>query len=774
MWQSVMKSVGLLPTEDYIQPRISIGNAVSYQEFSTGHFTIQVDAQALSLTVKNTNGRIIWKSLYNLPFLSSTLGQDIIKCEENGVIRVTEIDEKPTRIQTITKIERQDENTVKIYGGLGIKLVLPTHMEYVFTFKEVSNRQLQFSVEIVHRDDIMKDYNRLLLTYESRPEEHFYGFGEQFSYSTLKGQKVPILVREQGVGRGAPSTASLKDSALSVLGNSGPTDTFATYASIPQYISSDIRCLFMENSEYMSFDLTEPDRVTIRLETNVVQGRILDGRTMLDLLTEYTSYAGRMQPLPDWVSEGVIAGIQGGSAKVKQIVQKLQQHQIPLSAVCLQDWTGQRLQDGGRGTQYTRHWWNWESDDELYPDWDKFVMDLSSNEKVRVLSYVNPLLTNAHSKPHIKRNLFPEAQDKGYLVRSTRSGSSESSVYLVKCGLDLEAGILDLTNPEAHTWFKGVLKEQVWSSGISGVMADFGEHLPFDSSEIVLHSGEPSSSYHNRYPQDWAQLNHEVVVELAKEKDSICFFRSGFTLSPGHMNLFWAGDQNVTWDQHHGIKSAVVGMLSGGFSGFAVTHCDAGGYNSVTSSIPGFRMTRTKELLFRWLELASLTAAFRTTEGLSPSLNAQFYDSEDSYAHFAHTAKIFAVISDYRKGVLKEAYEKGWPLLRHPVLYYPNDKTARELTYQQFMMGSSIMVAPVLSPSVTYIKVYFPRDAQDVTWRHVWTGKYYPGDGSYKPIDTPIGQPAIFIKEPRDDDGLLNDLLDYATTYYQRKAKPSK
>lgn len=88
-------------------------------------------------------------------------------------------------------------------------------------------------------------------------------------------------------------------------------------------------------------------------------------------------------------------------------------------------------------------------------------------------------------------------------------------------------------------------------------MADFGEHLPFDSSEVVLHSGEPSSSYHNRYPQDWAQLNHEVVVELAKEKDSICFFRSGFTLSPGHMNLFWAGDQNVTWDQHHGIKSAV-------------------------------------------------------------------------------------------------------------------------------------------------------------------------------------------------------------------------
>lgn len=191
---------------------------------------------------------------------------------------------------------------------------------------------------------------------------------------------------------------------------------------------------------------------------------------MLDLLTEYTSYAGRMLPLPDWVSEGVIAGIQGGSEKVKQIVGKLHQYDIPVSAVFLQDWTGQRLQEGGRGTEYIRHWWNWENDDKLYPDWDTLIQTLANDEagKVRVLSYVNPLLVKCHSKLNVKRNLFPEAQEKGYLVRGTKSVSSESIAYLVKCGVDLEAGILDLTNPEARTWFKQVLKEQVWSSGVSG------------------------------------------------------------------------------------------------------------------------------------------------------------------------------------------------------------------------------------------------------------------------------------------------------------------
>lgn len=225
MWHSMMKSVGLLPTEEYIQPRLSIGNAVADQEFSTGHFKVQVDAQALALTVKNGHGRTVWKckvynknldflclcsqttffnqnrsiiiivALHNQPFLSSSLGKDIINSGDNGVFKVTEADEKPTRIQTITKIARESENTVKIYGGLGEKLVLPTHMDYVFTFKEVSRRQLQFSAEIVHRDQSMNDYNRLMLTYESRPDEHFYGFGEQFSHTSLKGQKVPILVR---------------------------------------------------------------------------------------------------------------------------------------------------------------------------------------------------------------------------------------------------------------------------------------------------------------------------------------------------------------------------------------------------------------------------------------------------------------------------------------------------------------------------------------------------------------------------------------------------
>jgi alpha-glucosidase (family GH31 glycosyl hydrolase) len=88
-------------------------------------------------------------------------------------------------------------------------------------------------------------------------------------------------------------------------------------------------------------------------------------------------------------------------------------------------------------------------------------------------------------------------------------------------------------------------------------MVDFGEHLPCDDNIVSLHSGEPASKYHNHYPEDLQDLHREVITELGKEDEAVCFFRSAYTHSPGKMNLFWAGDQNVTWDQYNGIKSAV-------------------------------------------------------------------------------------------------------------------------------------------------------------------------------------------------------------------------
>lgn len=52
-------------------------------------------------------------------------------------------------------------------------------------------------------------FNRIQLTYMSHKGERFLGFGEQFSFFDMKGKRVPIMVQEQGLGRGdQPITAA--------------------------------------------------------------------------------------------------------------------------------------------------------------------------------------------------------------------------------------------------------------------------------------------------------------------------------------------------------------------------------------------------------------------------------------------------------------------------------------------------------------------------------------------------------------------------------------
>ena len=296
--------------------------------------------------------------------------------------------------------------------------------------------------------------------------------------------------------------------------------------------------------------MADPDRVTIRVNigNEDLVGRIIDGDSMLDLITEYTAYAGRMQPLPDWINEGVVACIQGGSTKVRQIVtQMAEHHNTPIAAVFVPDWCGQRLQPLSNATALKRLWWHWEHDEQLYPDWQNLIQELQNEKNIRVLSYVNPLLVQ---KQGAKRDLFGEATQNGYFVKTKKTIQSGG----------LEAGLLDLTNPEAVFWFKQVIKHQYWDAGVSGMMVDMGENLPYNDECVELHSKQDLSSvYHNQYAELWAKLYHESIQEsdLDDQRQPVCFLRSGYTRSPQYLQLLWSGDHNVTWDQTDGLKSAV-------------------------------------------------------------------------------------------------------------------------------------------------------------------------------------------------------------------------
>lgn len=584
-------------------------------------------------------------------------------------------------------------------------------------------------------------FNRIALTISSERDEKFYGFGEQFSYMDMKGKRVPIFVQEQGLGRGdQPITA-----AANLVAYRSGGDWSTTYAPSPFYITSSMNCLYLEGHDHSAFDLTMYDRVQIQMYGTSMQGRILHGCSPTELIERYTGTIGRMPELPKWILSGAVVGMQGGTESVRHVWGQLEKYNVPISAFWLQDWVGQRRTSIG-----SQLWWNWEVDKIHYPGWRQLVEELHSNG-ILTMTYCNPCLVPTNEKANRKRNLFEEANKLGLFVQN-----KYGSTYMIP-NTTFDVGMLDLTNPAARTWFKGILHEMV-DTGVKGWMADFGEGLPLDA---CLFSGEDPISAHNRYPSLWAEVNREFVeewkakqqgkprkVQTAKEvpdeEQLVFFMRAGFRETPKWATLFWEGDQMTSWQRNDGIKSAIVGLLSSGLSGFSLNHSDIGGYCAVDLPFSPYR--RSEELLLRWMEMNSFTTIFRTHEGNSPSANKQFYSNDRTLSHFARFAKVYKAWEFYRIQLVKEAASKGLPVVRHLFLHYPHDKYVQKLTFQQFLVGSEVLVVPVVDKGRNQVKAYFPAGED---WQHIWTGRIFSppmSSGMEAWIYAPLGYPAVFVK----------------------------
>ena len=598
-------------------------------------------------------------------------------------------------------------------------------IDFVLTLTEVEKNQLQFDLKI-DSDQI----GRSGLLFASQPGEKIFGFGEQFSAFNFKGKRVPIMVDEQGLSRGAqPLTDWFDERSISAAG-----EWYSTYAPVPHFITTDLRSFMLEGAEFSAIDLRVEDRIALDTYTNNLVARLIIGETPLDLIEGFTLFSGRMRALPEWATKGLILGIQGGTEKVLNAFSALKQENAKLSAMWMQDWQGQR-----KVAQGERLWWNWELDTTRYPKWEE-MLDTLSAENIRVMGYINPYVheLDQAGKDNYRRNLSKEAENQNFLVKKLDGSLATTG------GANFLAYVVDVTNPEAREWYKEVIKTEMLGAGLSGWMADFGEALPLDSQ---LYSEEDPTASHNRYPEHWATLNREAIEEAGAGDDAVFFMRAAYTKSPGSSTLFWAGDQTSNWDNYDGIKTSVTALLTSGISGFAFNHSDVGGWLSIDKNDLGtpISVRRTKELMLRWIELGAFQSIFRTHEGLKPNWAHQFDSDKETLQHIARFSNVYNAWHKYRRALVGEATEKGWPVVRHPFLHYPDEQHFWDLSYQQFMIGNELWFAPVLDEGAVEVAIRLPEGS----WIHAFTGETYISEGADREliIPAPIGTPAVLYRE---------------------------
>ena len=569
-----------------------------------------------------------------------------------------------------------------------------------------------------------EETNRFWITFAADPKEHIYGCGETYSKFDLKGEKVRVWVAEhQNVGR--ISKKVIKRATIGRVVGDQPDkvkkfSAYESYYAQPTFTSSKKYYMHVFTNAYSEFDFREPGRTTLYLQEapHLVTE---SGRTFKEVSEKLKNTVGTVhswaeppheQPLPEWVYDGAILAVQEGTARVDDKIQMAVKAGAKVCGIWSQDWSGCRKT--GFGYQVM---WNWVVDDTLYSGLREQIVKWKE-QGIHFLGYINPFLA-------IEKEIYKEASEKGYCVKNEEGGD-----YLVTI-TTFPAAMIDFTNPAAYDWYKDLIKKNMIDLGLSGWMADFGEYLPIDS---VLYSGEDPELIHNQWPAIWARMNREAIVESGKEGEIFFFTRAGHTGTIDASPMMWTGDQHVDWSVDDGLVSVIPATLSLAMSGYGITHSDAGGYTTYSKLL-----SRSAELLMRWMEMDVFSPLLRTHEGNQPVNDVQFYDSDELLAHTAKCSRMHAALKPYLMRLTAETQAHGTPVMRPLFYHYNEDRAYTEKT--EYLLGADMLVAPIYREKAKFRAVYLPND----TWVHLFSGKEYKG--GIVEIESEIGAPPVFVKK---------------------------
>ena len=98
----------------------------------------------------------------------------------------------------------------------------------------------------------------------------------------------------------------------------------------------------------------------------------------------------------------------------------------------------------------------------------------------------------------------------------------------------------------------------------------------------------------------------------------------------------------------------------------------------------------------------------------------------------------------YVRELMKEAHEKGTPVIRAMFYEFPDDSVCWDLK-DQYMFGGDVLTAPIVHEAAYERQVYLPKGA---FWTLIYDGTVYEG-GRTVTVSADIGQIPVFLREGR-------------------------
>ena len=482
----------------------------------------------------------------------------------------------------------------------------------------------------------------------------------------------------------------------------------ALYKSVPFMIvlkENTVYGVFFDNHGMSAFNLGKEyeDRIEYRSEDGMMDYYVITGENMAEVIGGYTWLTGRV-PLPMRWTLGYhqCRWSYKTEAEVRQLAADFRRYEIPCDAIYFDI----DYMDGYRV-------FTWNKDN--FTDPDQLITDLKE-QGFQAVTIIDPGV-----KKDEDYYVYREAIEHDYFAKDVNGDVYVNAVW------PGDSAFPDFGRQEVRDWW-GEKHQFLLDKGIMGVWNDMNEPASFNGplpDDVQFEYGA-HEKVHNIYGHFMAKATYEGLAKNDGGKRPFVLTRAAYAGSQKYCGG-WTGDNHSIW-AHIALSLEQVCNLS--VSGLAMCGSDIGGFGSDT----------TPELLVRFYEAAVFVPFFRNHSAMGTRRQEPWQFDETTIDAVKKTVKLRYRFIPYIYDLAHECEKTGAPIVRPLVYEYPADKHVRNIS-DEYMLGSFVLVAPVIAPGKEAREVYLP----DGDWYDYYTGEKYSG-GRYILADAPLDKVPVFIK----------------------------
>lgn len=314
----------------------------------------------------------------------------------------------------------------------------------------------------------------------------------------------------------------------------------------------------------------------------------------------------------------------------------------------------------------------------------------------------------------------------------------------------------DWTNPAARQCIWEKCQKNYHDLGVKVFWLDEAEpeYGVYDFDNFRYHQGTVLQ-VGNIYPQAYARAFYEGQ-KAAGQDDVVNLLRCAWSGSQRYGALSWSGDIHSTWED---LRRQMVAGLHMGIAGIPWYTTDIGGFYGGNIHDPEFQ-----ELLIRWFQFGTFCPVMRMHGYREPYERVVGNDGVDRCRSgadnevwsfgpeaehvFLKYIGIRESMRPYVRATMDDVRDNGGPVMRTLFYEFPDDEQTWTVS-DEFMLGSDLLIAPVVRPGERTREVYLPEGA---TWRDLNSGERYEG-GAKVTVEAPLDVVPVFAR-----DGALAEL----------------